>query len=102
MALAGHSISIESQLSTPHTLNAWLRTNNGYAGDNDLEESAVVYVDESRVRWLGYYYNDTSLPPATIKQMLLNEVVVIANVCLLPCACAWGDVALTWPLWVGS
>jgi hypothetical protein len=80
MALAAHGISISGQLSTPSTLNAWLQHNSGYAGDNDLEESAVVFIDESRVRWLGYYYNNTALPPDTIKQMLMNEVVVIANV----------------------
>jgi len=80
MALAGHGVTVDGALSDPHTLNAWLRTHGGYVGDNNLEESVVPGVNPARVKWIGFYYNNTSLPPATLKQMLDQQLIVIANV----------------------
>lgn len=40
MALNGHGISIAGQPSNPGTLNAWLKANNGYTQDDDLEVPA--------------------------------------------------------------
>lgn len=82
MALAGHSISIPPSGvgSDPGSVNHWLQANSGYVGDNNLDETVVPGIDPARVKWVGFFYNNTSLPPATIKELLDGQVVVIANV----------------------
>ena len=70
MALNGHGINVTmvnsywkavkhvadlennvSKPTNPGTFNAWLRTHQGYVGDNDMAESAVPGIDPEHVFW---------------------------------------------------
>jgi hypothetical protein len=80
-ALAGRNITIAGSISTPGTLNAWLRSNGGYDSDNDLEDSAVPNIDPTRIAWPAdgmHVHNDLSMN--TIRAYLVRGRVVIANV----------------------
>mmetsp|Transcript_5707 Transcript_5707/g.7986 ORF Transcript_5707/g.7986 Transcript_5707/m.7986 type:complete len:191 (-) Transcript_5707:61-633(-) len=80
MALNGKGIKINGISSNPGVLNTWLQQNGGYDADNDLYEEVIFEIAPNDVAYLGPYYNNTSLSPQTLKVMLLNELVVIANV----------------------
>ena len=75
------------------TLNAWLRDNNGYDSENDLEgnyanisvlvsdideEDALPKIDPSAVVWVGKY--NSSVSEAEIQSWITKGRVVIANV----------------------
>jgi hypothetical protein len=81
MALNGHNILIDGQLSNPHTLNQWLRKNGGYDNNDDLYEDIVPKINPQRIVWLGSKIPGKSLSPEVVKQYLLSKnTVVIANV----------------------
>ena len=81
MAISGWGISIDGNASNPATLNTWLRDNNGYNSDNDLEESDIPNIDPARIKWphTGMHRtNDLSI--YEVRGDLLKERVVIINV----------------------
>ena len=86
MALAGHGIPIpndanNSSEANPQALNVWLRAHNGYVGDSNLQESAVVGVDPKRVAWpTDAMHRKNDLSMLQVKTMLDAERPVIANV----------------------
>eukprot|EP01113_Clastostelium_recurvatum_P050105 TRINITY_DN940_c0_g1_i1.p1 TRINITY_DN940_c0_g1~~TRINITY_DN940_c0_g1_i1.p1 ORF type:complete len:190 (-),score=44.43 TRINITY_DN940_c0_g1_i1:193-762(-) len=81
MALNGKNITIAGQTSNPAVLNSWLQKNGGYdAGSDDLEETVVPNINPTHISWVGFLYNNTSLSPPAIKQLLSQKVIVIANV----------------------
>lgn len=49
MALAGHGIGIGGAQADPGSLNAWLRTHNGYDATNDFDEDALPPLDPSHI-----------------------------------------------------
>jgi len=80
MSLRGKHVSIGSQASDPSVLNTWLRANRGYTNDSSLYETVVPEINPDRIKFLGSLYNNTALPPSTLRKMLDSHVVVIANV----------------------
>ena len=81
MAINGWGISIDGNASNPGTLNTWLRNNNGYNSENDLQEKAIPNIDPGRIKWpfTGMHRtNDLSI--YEVRGDLLKERVVIINV----------------------
>ena len=81
MAISGWGIYIDGNASNPATLNTWLRDNNGYNSDNDLEESDIPNIDPALIVWPSdgfQLWNDLSI--YEVRGNLLKERVVIANV----------------------
>lgn len=83
MALDGFNVQIEGATSTPATLNAFLRTHDGYVkGTSDLEESAVPKIS-SRITWpKDGMHTSNDLSYTKIGEYLNTDPprVVIANV----------------------
>eukprot|EP01125_Pyxidicula_operculata_P012030 TRINITY_DN3941_c0_g1_i1.p1 TRINITY_DN3941_c0_g1~~TRINITY_DN3941_c0_g1_i1.p1 ORF type:complete len:188 (-),score=29.29 TRINITY_DN3941_c0_g1_i1:17-580(-) len=81
MALAGFNITIDGQVSTPETLNNWLRKNNGYVclgGDCcNLVLDAPNRIAPLQVKSLG-----EPLTPflPTLQKMVQDGLIVIAHV----------------------
>eukprot|EP00041_Stephanoeca_diplocostata_P017967 m.372513 g.372513 ORF g.372513 m.372513 type:complete len:405 (-) comp20874_c0_seq16:144-1358(-) len=82
MALAQRGITVQGSVSTPGTLNGWLKTHNGYvAGTDDLQEGAVSRIDPGRVSWSASGMHTTNdIAFSTIIAMLHRGGPVIANV----------------------
>lgn len=81
MAIGGHNITIGRNISDPATLNYFLQTHGGYAGDNDMDESVVPQVDPSHISWPADGMHRTNdIPLATIQGYLRAGRPVIANV----------------------
>ena len=57
-------ILISGQEATPGSLNAWLRTHDGYVpGTDDFEESAAEAISPGHVRWTNSSMHRTSVQP---------------------------------------
>ncbi|EFA84633.1 hypothetical protein PPL_01623 [Heterostelium album PN500] len=78
MSLAGKGIQVDGQLATPGTLNAWLKTNQGYTSNDELEEGVVAELPA--VQWVGPSIPGTSLSMEDIAELLNQRVTVILNV----------------------
>jgi hypothetical protein len=83
MALAGSSIPIRGEVeSTPKTLNQWLKHNDGYEGNNLVEEQ-VPLIDPERIVWpADGMHREKDLSYATIVEYLTSDPprIVIGNV----------------------
>ncbi|KAF2074487.1 hypothetical protein CYY_004192 [Polysphondylium violaceum] len=78
MSIAGRELSINGQLSTPATLNAWLKSNNGYTDGDLLIENAIPNISPV-IQWVGSYeHSDFTIQD--IQDMLDQQIVVILNV----------------------
>lgn len=81
MVLNEKAILISGQAVTPQVLNAWLRDNGGYDGDNDLQESVVPMISPARISWPANGKHTTNdIPFDTIMTILQSGQPVIANV----------------------
>lgn len=80
MALNGKHIQIEGKDSNPGTLNAWLRTHQGYTSENGLYEEVVPNINPSRIQWVGSIIPGSKLPPSSVKTYLDSTIITIANV----------------------
>lgn len=81
MAIGENNILIAGQTSNPGTLNAWLRTNNGYNQDNDLEEDVVPNINPSHISWPSDgMHTSNDIPYSGIAAYLKAGRPVIANV----------------------
>lgn len=79
MALAGKNLSISNSTATPGTINAWLRTHNGYDGQNDFIESSLPALNPSHISWPSDGMHTTNdVPLATIQAYLTAGRPVIA------------------------
>ncbi len=75
------NILIGGQASNPGVLNSWLRANNGYDANNDLEEAVVPQINPTHISWPSDgMHTKNDLPYATIAQYLKAGRPVIANV----------------------
>jgi hypothetical protein len=80
MGIAGYSIPIDSTVSSPKSLNIWLKNNNGY-DDNNLIETQVPLIDLERIFWNADAFHKTNdLSYATVSSYLDKGRVVIGNV----------------------
>lgn len=81
MAIGGHNISIDSQISDPDTLNTWLRNNGGYTDGNDLIEAVVPKINASHIQWPSDgMHTSNDIPVDQIRTYLKQKRPVIANV----------------------
>jgi len=81
MALNGRGVAIDNQPADPHTLNAWLRTHNGYDDEDGLQEEALPNINKTAVTWPADGMHTTNdLPMMTIRSYLLQGRSVVANV----------------------
>ncbi|KAM9968152.1 hypothetical protein ACTFIW_002588 [Dictyostelium discoideum] len=78
MAIAGRGITLNNVVSTPGSLNSWLQANNGYVGDDLLEETALTGVSPS-IQWVGSY-SATDFSMDQVVDMINKQTIVIINV----------------------
>lgn len=88
MAIAGKHVSVAKSLSTPDTLNTFLRDNKGYTGGDDMDEAVVPEVNPAHISWPADGMHATNdIPVATIQAHLkagesLNSCV---HTCVVLC-----------------
>ena len=78
MALNGHGI----KNMDPSTLNNWLRANQGYTDQDDMEESVIPKIDPDHVSWnetIGMHTSNDIQMDSILSSLSLGEPV-IANV----------------------
>ena len=82
-------ILISGQEATPGSLNAWLRTHDGYVpGTDDFEESAAEAISPGHIRWTNSSMHRTSVqPPSTLLQRVLTRIGAVRSNDL-----AWSEV----------
>ncbi|EGC38213.1 hypothetical protein DICPUDRAFT_29096 [Dictyostelium purpureum] len=78
MAIAGKGITLDGNLSNPGSLNEWLRNNEGYVGDDLLEESVLENISNG-IQWVGSY-PASAFTMDEVVDMINKQVVVIINV----------------------
>eukprot|EP01132_Coremiostelium_polycephalum_P006078 gene6078-7572_t len=80
MAIAGKGIMIDNQLSSPGSLNSWLKANQGYTEQNDLIESVIPGISPMIV-WDGPIFNQTGLSMEEIRETISKpNSILILNV----------------------
>ena len=79
---AERGIFIEGQPSTPGTLNAWLRKNEGYVpGTDDFEESVAQKISPAHIRWTNSSMHRTNdLEWSEVTALVDSHAAVIINV----------------------
>jgi hypothetical protein len=81
MSLNGFNILVGNTTADPAVLNAWLQQNDGYSGDNELDEAAIPNINPALITWpTDGMHRTNDLPIETIRAYLLKSRVVIANV----------------------
>ena len=75
-------ILIGGQESTPGSLNAWLRTHDGYvSGTDGFEESAAEAISPSHIRWTNSsMHRSNDLAWSEVVSLVDSHAAVIVNV----------------------
>ena len=75
-------ILIGGQEATPGSLNAWLRTHDGYvSGTDDFEESAAEAISPGHIRWTNSsMHRSNDLAWSEVVSLVDSHAAVIVNV----------------------